>query len=98
VYSQHCRRTCRKHFNQFKPNATGQNQSQAAKYVQVGLASSLPVAVSLNRSLQQEDAVLSVKVPLPINRLSRVRQWLSEKVAALDAEEAALEGKRMVSA
>lgn len=54
--------------------------------------------MSVNRSLQQEDAALSVKIPLPINRLSRVRQWLSEKVAALDAEQAALEGKQMVSA
>jgi hypothetical protein len=48
------------------------------------------------RSLQDEDAALSVKVPLPINRLCRVRQWLSEKVTALDAEQAALEGKQMV--
>lgn len=48
------------------------------------------------RSLQEEDATLAVKVPLPINRLCRVRQWLSEKVAALDAEQAALEGKQMV--
>lgn len=48
------------------------------------------------RSLQEEDAALAVKVPLPINRLCRVRQWLSEKVAALDAEHAALEGKQMV--
>jgi hypothetical protein len=49
-----------------------------------------------HRSLQEEDAALSTKVPLPINRLCRVRQWLSEKVAALDAEQAALEGKQMV--
>lgn len=48
------------------------------------------------RSLQQEDAALSAKVPLPVNRLCRVRQWLSEKVTALDAEQAALEGKQMV--
>lgn len=48
------------------------------------------------RSLQEEDAALAIKVPLPINRLCRVRQWLSEKVAALNAELAALEGKQMV--
>lgn len=48
------------------------------------------------RSLQEEDTALSSKVPLPVNRLCRVRQWLSEKVTALDAEQAALEGKQMV--
>lgn len=41
--------------------------------------------------------MLSAKVPLPVNRLCRVRQWLSEKVTALDAEQAALESKQMVS-
>lgn len=41
--------------------------------------------------------MLSAKVPLPVNRLCRVRQWLSQKVAALDSEQAALEGKQMVS-
>lgn len=48
------------------------------------------------RSLQDEDAQLSSKVPLPVNRLCRVRQWLAGKVASLDAETAALEGKQMV--
>lgn len=41
--------------------------------------------------------MLSAKVPLPVNRLCRVRQWLSEKATALDAEQAALESKKMVS-
>lgn len=59
-------------------------------------AKPLPACCRVPRSLQEEDAVLSVKIPLPVNRLCRVRQWLSEKVTVLEAEQAALEGKQMV--
>jgi hypothetical protein len=59
-------------------------------------AQALLACCCAHRSLQEEDAVLSGKIPLPVNRLCRVRQWLSEKVTALDAEQAALEGKQMV--
>jgi hypothetical protein len=47
--------------------------------------------------LQEEEQQLSAKVPLPVNRLIRVQQWLKERSAALEAEKAALDGKQMVS-
>lgn len=47
-------------------------------------------------SLEAEDKQLSSKVPLPVNRLCRVRQWLGERNAELANEQAALEGKQMV--
>ena len=50
------------------------------------------------RSLQEEEQQLSAKVPLPVNRLIRVQQWLKERSAAIDAEKVALDGKQMVSA
>lgn len=53
---------------------------------------------SVCRSLQEEEQQLSAKVPLPVNRLIRVQQWLKERSAALEAEKAALDGKQMVSA
>ncbi|WIA22675.1 hypothetical protein OEZ85_001086 [Tetradesmus obliquus] len=46
-------------------------------------------------SLQEEEQQLSAKVPLPVNRLIRVQQWLKERSAALEAEKAALDGKQM---
>jgi hypothetical protein len=36
------------------------------------------------------------KKPVPINRLSRVRQSCAERAAALETEHAALDGKQMV--
>jgi hypothetical protein len=49
------------------------------------------------RSLQEEEQQLSAKVPLPVNRLIRVQQWLKERSAELETEKAALEGRQMVS-
>jgi hypothetical protein len=49
------------------------------------------------RSLQEEEQQLSFKVPLPVNRLIRVQQWLKERSAEMEAEKAALEGRQMVS-
>jgi hypothetical protein len=46
--------------------------------------------------LQEEEQQLSAKVPLPVNRLLRVQQWLKERSAELAAEKAALEGRQMV--
>jgi chromosome segregation ATPase len=48
------------------------------------------------QALREEDAQLCARVPLPVNRLCHVRQWLADKVAALDAEQAALQGRQLV--
>eukprot|EP00775_Hariotina_reticulata_P005135 gene5135-5375_t len=47
------------------------------------------------QSLRAEEAELLDKKPVPVNRLSRVRQWCVERAAALETEQAALEGKQM---